>query len=57
MDTAELSDDYVASKKTQICQKPNCKSAFKISRKNFIRYNTRDGAIQAGKKPCTECDP
>ncbi len=37
--------------------RPDCKSAAKISEKNLIRYGTRDEAIQAGKKPCAECNP
>ena len=33
------------------------KSAVKISEKNLVGYNTREEAIQAGKKPCAECKP
>jgi methylphosphotriester-DNA--protein-cysteine methyltransferase len=29
----------------------------KIAEKNLVRYNTRDEAVQAGKKPCHECNP
>ncbi len=50
-------DGYVASKNSQVFHKADCKSAAKISEKNLIHYATREGAIQAGKKPCAECKP
>ncbi len=28
-----------------------------FSEKNLVRYASRDEAIQAGKKPCQECNP
>jgi len=34
-----------------------CKGAATISTKNLIKYNTREEAIAAGKKPCSECKP
>ena len=54
---AEVSDGFVASKNSAVFHRANCKSAAKISAKNLIRYNTREEAIQAGKKPCHECNP
>jgi phosphatidylserine/phosphatidylglycerophosphate/cardiolipin synthase-like enzyme len=50
-------EDYVASKNSAVFHKADCKSAAKISEKNIIHYATRDEAIQAGKKPCGECQP
>ena len=41
----------------QVFHRADCKGAAKISEKNLVRYNTRDEAIQAGKKPCHECNP
>ncbi len=35
----------------------DCKGASKISEKNLVHYSTREEAIQAGKKPCAECQP
>jgi phosphatidylserine/phosphatidylglycerophosphate/cardiolipin synthase-like enzyme len=52
-----VADGYVASKNSAVFHKADCKSAAKISAKNLVRYNTRDEAIQAGKKPCAECQP
>jgi phosphatidylserine/phosphatidylglycerophosphate/cardiolipin synthase-like enzyme len=48
---------FVASSRSQVFHKSDCKSAAKISEKNLVRYNTREEAIQAGKKPCGECNP
>ena len=55
--TAPVAGGYVASARSQVFHRPDCKSAAKISEKNLVRYNTRDEAIQAGKKPCHECNP
>ena len=54
---APMSEGYVASKNSAVFHKAGCKGASKISEKNLVRYNTRDEAIQAGKKPCHECNP
>ncbi len=48
---------HVASKRSQVFHRADCKAAAKISEKNLIQYATRDEAIQAGKKPCAECKP
>jgi phosphatidylserine/phosphatidylglycerophosphate/cardiolipin synthase-like enzyme len=48
---------FVASKNSGVFHKADCKSAAKISAKNLVHYATRDEAIQAGKKPCHECNP
>ena len=54
---ADVSEGYVASRNSQVFHKASCKSAAKISEKNLVKYNTRDEAIAAGKKPCHECNP
>ncbi len=51
------SDGYVASRNSAVFHKADCESAAKISQKNLVHYATRDEAIQAGKKPCHECNP
>lgn len=48
---------FVASSNSKVFHKIDCKSASKISAKNVVRYGSRDEAIQAGKKPCAECNP
>lgn len=48
---------FVASARSQVFHRPDCKSAAKISEKNLVHYNSRGEAIQAGKKPCAECRP
>jgi micrococcal nuclease len=50
-------EGYVASKRSLVFHRVDCKAAAKISEKNLVRYNTRDEAVQAGKKPCHECNP
>ena len=55
--TTPVTEGYVASRNSHVFHKAGCKSAAKISEKNLVRYNTRDEAIQAGKKPCHECNP
>ncbi len=52
-----VADGYVSSKNSAVFHKADCKSAAKISEKNLIHYATREEAIQAGKKPCSECNP
>jgi len=52
-----IAGGFVASVNSKVFHKSDCKSAAKISEKNVVRYNTRDEAIQAGKKPCAECRP
>ncbi len=48
---------YVASKNSKVFHRPDCKAAEKISQNNLVRFTTREAAIQAGKRPCTECKP
>jgi phosphatidylserine/phosphatidylglycerophosphate/cardiolipin synthase-like enzyme len=48
---------YVASKNSEVFHRADCKSAAKIAARNVIRYNTRDEAVSAGKRPCAECRP
>ena len=54
---APVTDGYVASKNSQVFHKAGCKSAAKIAERNLVKYNTREEAIQAWKKPCHECNP
>ena len=54
---APVTEGYVASRNSEVFHKADCKSAAKISEKNLVRYNTREEAIAAGKKPCAECSP
>jgi hypothetical protein len=52
-----IAGGFVASARSPVFHRPDCKSAAKISAKNLVHYNSRDEAIQAGKKPCAECSP
>ncbi len=48
---------YVSSKNSEVFHKAGCKGAAKISARNLEHYRTREEAIRAGKKPCSECKP
>lgn len=48
---------YVASKNSKVFHKPECSSAKRIIQENLIGYSTREEAINAGKKPCKQCNP
>jgi sugar phosphate isomerase/epimerase len=48
---------YVASKNSSVFHRPQCRWAKKISPKNLVNYNSRDEAMQAGKRPCKQCKP
>jgi hypothetical protein len=48
---------YVASKNSEVFHRPECRWAQKIAEKNLVRYNSRDEAIKAGKRPCKMCKP
>jgi len=48
---------YVASKNSKVFHKPDCSSAKRISAKNLVGYNSREEAIEAGKRPCKMCKP
>ena len=50
-------EGYVASRNSGVFHRADCKSAAKISAKNLVHYANRDEAIQAGKRPCHECNP
>ncbi|MBN2181794.1 MAG: hypothetical protein JW715_07750 [Sedimentisphaerales bacterium] len=50
-------DVYVASKNSEVFHKPGCRWAQNISGENRLTYNSRDEAINAGKRPCKSCNP
>jgi hypothetical protein len=52
-----VSYKYVSSKNSQVFHRPNCRSAKRIKPENLIGYNSREEAIQAGKRPCKVCKP
>ena len=55
--TVPVAGGFVASARSQVFHRSDCKSAGKISEKNLVHYGSREEAIQAGKKPCAECRP
>ena len=48
---------FVASKNSKVFHKPDCRWAKRIKPENLVGYNSRDEAIEAGKRPCKFCKP
>jgi hypothetical protein len=48
---------YVASKNSKVFHRTDCSSAKRIAAKNLVAYNTRQQALNAGKRPCKLCKP
>ena len=48
---------YVASKNSKVFHKPDCRWVKRILAKNLVGYNSREEAIEAGKRPCKLCKP
>lgn len=55
--TQTLKYMYVASKNSSVFHKSDCRWAKKISPANFVGYQSRDEAINDGKRPCKWCKP
>ena len=52
-----IAGGFVASAKSKVFHKADCKFVERISAANLVHYDTRDEAIKAGKRPCSECSP
>jgi hypothetical protein len=48
---------FVTSKTSDVFHKPDCRWAQKISADNLVKYESRNEAIEAGKRPCKWCKP
>jgi hypothetical protein len=48
---------YVSSKNSKVFHTPRCRSVKRINPENLVGYNSREEAIQAGKRPCKVCRP
>ncbi len=49
--------NYVASKNSKVFHLPSCRSAKRIAPENLVTYETRQAAIDSGKRPCKICAP
>ena len=56
-DAAPILHGYVASKNSEVFHRTTCELAAKIAPKNLVTYTSRNEAVRAGKKPCSECRP
>jgi len=48
---------YVASRKSEVFHRPDCRWAKKISPKNLIGFKNKGEAIRSGRRPCKVCKP
>jgi hypothetical protein len=56
-ESAPAEYEYVASKNGKVFHKPDCIWVKKIKPENLVSYGSRDEAINAGKRPCRQCNP
>jgi hypothetical protein len=49
--------EYVASKNSKVFHKRDCRAAARISPENLIGFNSREEAINSGRRPCKICKP
>jgi hypothetical protein len=54
---AALQSPFVASRNSSVFHRADCPMARNISAGNLVGYNSRDEAIQDGKRPCKSCQP
>lgn len=54
---AEVEYEYVSSRSSKIFHKADCRAAKRILPKNLIGYQSRQEAIEAGRRPCKLCKP
>ena len=48
---------YVASKKSKVFHRPDCKWSKKIAPGNLVGFKSREEAIRSGRRPCRSCEP
>ena len=48
---------YVASKNSKVFHTADCRWANRIKPINLVTFSTREQAVQAGKRPCKQCNP
>ncbi len=49
--------EYVASKNSKVFHKADCRAAARISSENLIGFDSREEAINSGRRPCKMCNP
>jgi hypothetical protein len=48
---------FISSKNSQVFHRPDCRWTQNIASDNRVGYNSRQEAVQAGKRPCKTCQP
>ena len=54
---SEEAAGFVSSKNSKIFHKQGCSFAQNIEPKNLVNYESKEEAIEAGKRPCKKCNP
>ncbi len=55
--TSKLQTVFVASKRSNIFHRPDCRHAARISKENIVEYASLEEAVASGKQPCKTCKP
>jgi DNA helicase-2/ATP-dependent DNA helicase PcrA len=50
-------DGYVALAKSPVFHRPECRSVKKTEENRLTKYAARNKAVEAGKRPCSQCKP
>ena len=48
---------YVASEKSEVFHRPDCKWVKKINADNLMGFMSREDAVKIGRRPCRSCKP
>jgi micrococcal nuclease len=55
--TVKLEDHYRGNRNSFIFHRPECPFGKRTSKKNRIRFETRESAFEEGYRPCRRCKP
>jgi micrococcal nuclease len=53
----EASSGYLASKNSKVFHHHTCSQTGRIAEKNITRFESKDAAVQTGRRPCKICKP
>jgi hypothetical protein len=53
----QIQTQFIASKNSKVFHKADCQWVNKIKPENLVIYNSREQAVNAGKRPCKQCEP
>ena len=56
-DNNDQSLNYIGNKNSHVFHEPSCSGVKNMSEKNKVEFHSREEAIEAGYKPCSNCNP